>query len=162
MNKALIIATSVLVLGVIVKNSKSNLVDLTKPRGVRANNPLNIEQNRSNNWLGKVTPSVDKRFETFSAPKYGFRAGARTLRTYQNKHGLNSIRELIHRFAPSNENKSDNYAEFVAGQVGVLPDAQVNLSDNALLASIVYAMSVMEVGRGWYTLDDARQGVALA
>lgn len=145
-----------------MKNSKSNLMDLTKPRGVRANNPLNIEQNKNNDWLGKITPSVDKRFETFSAPRYGFRAGAKTLRTYQNKYGLSTIRQLIHRFAPKNENASDNYAEFVAGQVGISPDAQVDLSNDVLLAEIVFAMSVMEVGRGWFTLDEAKAGVALA
>ncbi|MFB9215533.1 structural protein [Vibrio sinaloensis] len=135
---------------------------ISKPRGVRANNPLNIESNVNNNWLGKVTPSVDKRFETFQAPEYGFRAGAKLLRdTYQGRYGLESIRELIHKFAPSHENNSDHYAEFVAKRVGVSPDAPIDLRSDNTLARLIHSMSIMEVGRH-YTLEQAQQGVQMA
>nr|WP_237733180.1 structural protein [Vibrio fluvialis] len=135
---------------------------LSKPRGVRANNPLNIESNPANNWLGKVTPSVDSRFETFRAPEYGFRAGAILLRnTYQGRYGLETVREIIHKFAPSHENDSDHYAGFVAGQLGTSPDAPINLQSDAMLARMLHAMSVMEVGRH-YSLEQALEGVRMA
>ncbi|WP_159657164.1 structural protein [Vibrio atypicus] len=135
---------------------------ISKPRGVRANNPLNIESNVNNNWLGKVTPSVDKRFETFQAPEYGFRAGAKLLRdTYQGRYGLESIRELIHKFAPSHENASDHYAEFVAKRVGISPDAPIDLRSDNTLARLIHSMSIMEVGRH-YSLEQAQKGVAMA
>ncbi|MDA0130636.1 structural protein [Vibrio sp. MarTm2] len=141
----------------------TNVVNtIRKPRGVRANNPLNIESNVNNNWLGKVTPSVDSRFETFQAPEYGFRAGAKLLRdTYQGRYGLESIRELIHKFAPSHENNSDHYAEFVAKRVGVSPDAPIDLRSDNTLARLIHSMSIMEVGRH-YTLEQAQQGVQMA
>ncbi|WP_159739257.1 structural protein [Vibrio atypicus] len=146
-----------------IKQGVDSVVNsVIKPRGVRANNPLNIESNANNNWVGKVSPSVDKRFETFQAPEYGFRAGAILLRnTYQGRYGLESIRELIHKFAPSHENDSDNYANFVAKQLNVSPDAPINLQSDGTLARMIHAMSIMEVGRH-YTLEQAQQGVQMA
>ncbi|WP_238132274.1 structural protein [Vibrio cincinnatiensis] len=143
-----------------MKNSKK--IGLTAPRGVRANNPLNIEISSANNWRGKVTPSIDKRFETFSDSKYGFRAGAVTLRNYQSLYGLYTLNEILNRFAPPNENKTDNYAKFVGDQVGVGVNESIDLQDGETLARVLHAMSIMEVGRGYYTLDDARKGVAIA
>ncbi len=144
--------------GLIMKKT----VDLATPRGVLANNPLNVESNANNNWVGKVTPSIDRRFETFKAPEYGFRAGAILLRdTYQGKYGLETVSELIHKFAPSHENDSDNYAGFVAGQLGISANAPVNLQSDAVLAKMIYAMSIMEVGR-YYSLEQAQEGVRMA
>lgn len=135
---------------------------LLTPRGVRANNPLNIEINDKNNWRGKVSPSIDVRFETFQAPEYGFRAGAILLRdTYQGRYGLETISELINRFAPSHENDSDNYAQFVAKQLGVSPNQPIDLRSDATLARLIHAMSIMEVGH-YYSLEQVLQGVQMS
>ncbi|MFA0084432.1 structural protein [Vibrio sp. 10N.261.51.F12] len=128
-------------------------------RGIRNNNPLNIRISNSA-WTGKVTPSQDKAFETFSDSKYGFRAAAKLIRNYQSLYGLNTINEIIARWAPSHENDTRNYSQFVAGQLNLSPNAALNLSDSNLLARLVHAMSIMEVGR-YYSLSDAQQGVAL-
>lgn len=149
-----------------ITETANEVIDTVKemftPRGVKANNLLNIESNSHNNWLGKVTPSVDRRFETFQAPEYGFRAGAILLRdTYQGRYGLESVSELIHKFAPSHENDSDGYAQFVAGQLGVGIHDPVNLRSDAILAKMLHAMSIMEVGRQ-YSLETAQRGVQMA
>ncbi|MCL9777051.1 structural protein [Vibrio methylphosphonaticus] len=128
-------------------------------RGIRNNNPLNIRISNSA-WTGKVTPSQDKAFETFSDSKYGFRAAAKLIRNYQSLYGLNTIDEIIARWAPSHENDTRNYSQFVAGQLNLSPSTALNLSDSNLLARLVHAMSIMEVGR-YYSLSDAQQGVAL-
>lgn len=130
-----------------------------KPRGVRNNNPLNIR--KGNDWQGESLISKDAEFETFKHAKYGFRAGAKLLRNYQTRYGLNTLTDLIHRFAPPNENHTDNYVQFVAQQVGVGATQVINLSDDALLSRVLHAMSVMEVGR-YYSIEDAAEGVALA
>ncbi|MCG9628568.1 structural protein [Vibrio mediterranei] len=130
-------------------------------RGVRINNPLNIRIS-GNAWTGKVTPSRDKAFETFSDPKYGFRAAAKLIRNYQNLYGLNTLSGIIHRWAPqSDNNDTENYIQFVADNVGVNPNTTLNLYDDAFMARLIHAMSIMEVGR-YYSLNDAAQGVALA
>ncbi|WP_231572026.1 structural protein [Vibrio rotiferianus] len=130
-----------------------------QPRGVRNNNPLNIRI--GNNWQGEALVSKDTEFETFSHPKYGFRAGAKLLRNYQSRYGLNTVRAIIGRFAPPKENETDNYINFVSDQIGVKPDQLISLADDNFLARMMHAMSVMEVGRH-YTVDDAAEGVALA
>ncbi|MDF5507475.1 structural protein, partial [Vibrio parahaemolyticus] len=98
-------------------------------RGIRIHNPLNIRI-AGNAWKGKVTPSRDKAFETFKAPEWGFRAGAILLRNYQLRHELHTLTEIIHRFAPPNENHTANYARFVAGRVGVGMDERIDLVNN--------------------------------
>lgn len=142
------------------KNSKK--INVLAPRGVRANNPLNIEISAANNWRGKVTPSIDKRFETFEDSKYGFRAGAVLLRNYQTRNGLYTLSGIINRFAPPKENKTSNYAKFVGDRVGVGVNDSIDLQDSETLARVLHAMATMEVGHGYYSLDDARKGVAIA
>ncbi|UAB72394.1 structural protein [Vibrio sp. SCSIO 43132] len=128
-------------------------------RGVRNNNPLNIRI--GNNWQGEAAIPRDKAFETFKHHKYGFRAGAKLLRNYQRLYHLYSLEQIIHRFAPPNENDTKNYAGFVAKRLGVSVHDHIDLFDDETLAKVMHAMSIMEVGR-YYSLDDARQGVALA
>lgn len=130
-------------------------------RGIRNNNPLNIRIS-NNAWTGKVTPSKDKAFETFSDSKYGFRAATKLIRNYQNLYGLNTLSGIIRRWAPeSDNNDTDNYVQFVSGQVGVNKNAPLNLYDDALMTRLVHAMSIMEVGR-YYSMSDAAKGVQLA
>ena len=68
----------------------------------------------------------------------------RTLETYQNKHGLTTVNDMINRWAPPNENNI-NYANFVAGQMGISP-TKIDLSENPLAQKMVQAMIKMEGG----------------
>ncbi|EGQ8922587.1 structural protein, partial [Vibrio parahaemolyticus] len=100
-------------------------------------------------------------FETFKAPEWGFRAGAILLRNYQQRHELHTLTEIIHRFAPPNENHTANYARFVAGRVGVGMDERIDLVNNKpLLVEVLHAMSIMEVGRH-YSKHTVLKGVNL-
>jgi hypothetical protein len=130
------------------------------PRAVRNNNPLNIRIS-SSAWQGKINPSTDMEFEQFSNVQYGFRAAAKTIKTYNSKYGLNTLRGIISRWAPSNENNTNSYMAFVSKQLGISPDLIIDVTNREMLAQLVYAMSIMEAGRGWFSLDEARQGVAL-
>ncbi|GLX80891.1 virion protein [Thalassotalea eurytherma] len=84
-------------------------------RGIRNNNPLNIR--KGENWLGLV--GDDGAFAQFETPEHGIRAGARILRTYRNKYGLNSVHAIINRFAPPSENNTTSYIDHAAAFVGV-------------------------------------------
>ncbi|WP_429761600.1 structural protein [Vibrio wakamikoensis] len=138
-----------------------NIVKSQLNRGIRINNPLNIRIS-NNAWTGKVTPSKDKAFETFSHSKYGFRAATKLIRNYQNLYGLNTLQGIISRFAPkSDNNDTDNYVQFVAGRLNVGASTPLNLFDDEFMTRLVHSMSIMEVGR-YYSLEDAAQGVALA
>ena len=77
-----------------------------KPRGIRNNNPGNIRNSEANEWLGEVASKEkqDEDFEEFQDMAHGVRAMMRLLVNYQRNYNLNTIRELIGRWAPRNEN----------------------------------------------------------
>ena len=76
-----------------------------KHRGMRNNNPGNVEDTQ--NWRNKVPSflNTDGRFAQFYEMKYGVRAAAILIRNYMNgRNGsgqkLNSIRKILNRWAP--------------------------------------------------------------
>lgn len=134
----------------------------TDVRGIRNNNPGNIEQGNAE-WDGLSSDqSGDDRFATFDTPEHGIRAMARTLDTYQSTHGLNTIEDIIGRWAPAVENDTAGYAAFVAGEAGVDVDAEVDLTDESTLTAIVTAMIQMENGEQPYEEETIRRGVRMA
>lgn len=132
------------------------------PRGVRNNNPLNIRESEGDTtqWQGERLLNSDSAFEEFTNPVYGFRAGARILRSY-NRQGINTLSGIIARFAPSHENDTDHYVKTISKWTGIPATLPINTSDNVTLASVLHAMSRMEVGN-YYTLKTARAGVDIA
>lgn len=79
-------------------------------RGIRNNNPFNIKKS-SYKWIGKVE-SNDPVFEQFKDLKYGCRAGLKLLLNYVRK-GFDTPSKIIHRFAPTSENNTKNYIDFI-------------------------------------------------
>ncbi|MBK43685.1 MAG: hypothetical protein CMC83_07495 [Flavobacteriaceae bacterium] len=75
-------------------------------RSKRNNNPGNIRAN-STDWNGSV--GSDGSFVIFDSPEKGVRAMAKTLETYQNKHGLTTPAQIINRYAPASENNTNAY-----------------------------------------------------
>lgn len=134
------------------------------PRGVRNNNPGNIDRSRVP-WLGEDRSSAalasEARFCVFRSPEFGFRAMARTLRTYQYKHGLNTVRQLINRWAPPNENNTDAYVHAVAQAVGVQPDQVLGLGAHAMVP-LLRAIAHHEQGGDYWKDEIIADGVRLA
>jgi len=109
--------------------------------GQRINNPLNIRQ-YDQGFLGET--GEDSGFVSFEDPMYGVRAADRVLTTYGTKRGINTIRGLINRFAPPSENETRNYVNYISDQLGIDPDAEVDLSDPEMRARILSPMAMME------------------
>lgn len=132
------------------------------PRGVRNNNPLNIRESKDDRtqWEGEHALDLDKSFEEFSHPVYGFRAGARVLRSY-SRQGYKTLSEMIHRFAPPNENNTELYVQQVSRWTGIKANQTVDVYNNEQLAKLLHAMSRKEVG-SYYGINMAREGVAMA
>lgn len=124
------------------------------PRGIRNFNPGNIERT-SDRWLGMADDQLDSRFITFKSPEYGIRAMLRLLINYQERHGLNTLREIINRWAPpidvnergeKNAQPTSAYVRHVALQSGFKPDAQINMLDRDTALAVVKAMIIHENG----------------
>lgn len=115
------------------------------PRGIRNNNPLNIRI--GNTWLGEVPNPTDSDFEQFVSVIYGLRAGFIILRRYIRRYGRNTIRKIIHAWAPSTENNCDAYIKIVSHRTGLDADAILSFEDQDTMCSLVSAMCVAECGQ---------------
>lgn len=132
------------------------------PLGVRLNNPLNIKRSGAS-WAGKSAVQNHAVFETFDSAYYGIRAGARILINYGRIHKLDTLAEIIHRWAPpDDDNDTGGYVDFVAGKMDIKPDTALNLEDEDVLTALVKAMMQMEIGSVPYSDGVIRSAVAAA
>lgn len=136
----------------------------TLPRGVRNNNPGNIEL--GDPWQGLAPKQTDGRFAQFETPAYGIRALARTLITYQDKYGVRTVTAAISRWAPPVENDTGAYVRQVQKAVG---GDFVDMHDYASLRPMVEAIIRHENGPGplknvntWYDAATIDEGLRLA
>lgn len=145
------------------------------PRGIRNHNPGNIERTATR-WQGMaLDQSGDPRFIVFSQPVWGLRAIARTLITYQDQRRaqdgsrIDSVREIVERWAPAHENDTGAYAKQLAKALGIGPnDETVDVYDFGILRALVKAIVRHENGPGplpgghWYADGLIAEGLALA
>lgn len=146
--------------GVVSLNPTATSPGGTLPRGIRNNNPGNITKG-STPWEGEVMGN-DPRYASFNTPEGGIRAMGKTLLTYQDKHGLNTVEGIIARWAPATENDTAAYSATVAKALGVKVDAQIDLHDAATLNKITRAMIQVENGPGASRITDQQLALGLA
>jgi len=152
-NKLILLTTVVMTAGVYYMRTRT-------PPNVRNKNPLNVTAPRRKYWKGQI--DLAGRFAVFDTVENGFRAAYRNMLTYKKVHGLDTISGIINRWAPpSDNNPTDNYVSYVASQINVMPDDVLRAES---YAPLLLAMSVFEgaKGRNAYTLDQVKQGIALA
>lgn len=129
------------------------------PRGIRNNNPGNIQKGVG--FAGEVEGN-DSRFATFRTPEDGIRATARNLLTYQRQHGLDTVREIVSRWAPPSENDTGAYAQQVARALGVEAGERLDLTDPGTLERLTAAIIRHENGMQPYTAEQLAEGVSAA
>ena len=135
-----------LALGVAFMSKSSSKIT----RGFKNNNPFNIKKT-SEAWKGLAPVQSDDVFFVFDSMSWGVRAGYRILKTYKDKYGINTIEGIIKRFAPSSENPTKQYIEFVSKRVGVGPLKQ--LTDDEVL-KVGEAIIAFENGHSPFTLTE--------
>lgn len=115
-------------------------------RGERNNNPGNIDRNQIK-WQGMCADqSGDPRFVVFNTAEDGIRALAKVLLSYYLKHGLNTVRGIIDRWAPPVENDTGSYVNHVAKLLTVAPDTVIDPSRPEVLEVLVTAIIKHENG----------------
>ena len=115
------------------------------PRGFRNHNWLNIRLSDNNTWQGE-TVGNDNAFETFSSPEYGVRAAAKLVTNYYNS-GLNTISKIINKWAPTNENDTQNYINIVASRMNIDPNKKIDVKDPNVMENLLSAMTFVENGK---------------
>lgn len=144
----------------------------TPTRGVRNNNPGNIDYNVRNQWQGQLAPdaTLEKRFARFDTPENGIRALTKLLLAYRGKEGtpgaggpgIDTIYETINRWAPLVENNTGAYVNAVAKAAGVGPMQRIDIRDPAILTAVVTAIIAHENGINPYSLATIEEGVRRA
>lgn len=129
---------------------------MSKPaRGERNNNPGNIDYNPANKWQGQLPhdPKIESRFCRFQSPEYGIRAIYKLLQTYQTKYGLNSVKAIINKYAPPNENNTDGYINRAAADIGIGINDHLNTKDKKTGIALAAAIVGVELGYQPYSPD---------
>jgi hypothetical protein len=132
--------------------------DMSQPRGLRNNNPLNIE-------AGQFTQSMpgfkgsDGRFAVFESPEQGIAAADALLMRY-GMQGRNTPAKIIEKWAPAGDgNNVSAYAGSVAKALGIGPNDPIPMEDPAARRALIDAMSAVENGkRGGQPQPLVRQG----
>lgn len=143
---------------------------MSTPRGIRNNNPGNIRW--GDDWKGLVPQPQrsDKSFCQFLDIKWGIRALVKVLLNYRKRpgmpgvgdSGIDTVREIISRWAPPNENDTEVYVQTVASACGVKPNAAIDLTDKTLMLKMVKAIIKHENGVQPYTDAILLSGITLA
>lgn len=113
-------------------------------RGERNNNPGNIRH--GSKWQGLSVEQTDKDFCQFISPEYGIRAIYKLLQTYQKKYGLNTIKTIINRYAPPNENNTIDYINRASKEIGIGIDTPINTQLKNVTIPLVIAIVNIELG----------------
>lgn len=141
-----------------VKNEQGK-VNNVLPRGLRNNNPLNIRWTPGTRpWQGQK--SNDGQFVIFETMEDGYRAAFRVLDSYNKKHNIYSVREIIYRWAPPQDhNNTRAYIERVCKEACLRETDQIVVDswieenrDDAMW--LVWAMAKVENGDKLITYDD--------
>lgn len=137
-----------------------------QPRGIRNNNPGNVKRTTIQ-WAGMAKDqSKDSVFIIFKAPEFGIRCIVRILKTYQKifskENRLFSLRNIITRYAPNNENDTKSYMNFVAERLGISIDTPIDIKDKTTLLILLKAIIQRENGQQPYSDECLLKGTELA
>lgn len=157
------------------------------PRGIRNHNPGNIRFNKKNRWQGADTPPCDfveqpathpttgesytKKVPgmcRFVTPPYGIRALAKNLITFQDKRlaedgsAIDTVQEIVERWAPRLENDTEAYAQSVRKQMGFVVGQHVDCHDWETMNKLVRAIITHENGCQPYSDAQITKGLVMA
>ena len=112
--------------------------------GYKGCNPLNVRAS-SDKWKGSIGNS-DNGYVIFSTPMDGIRAAATVIKNYGTKYGINTVRDIVSRYAPASENPTDDYIANVCKGTGYQPDEKLDTKNPEVLKKLVTAMMKQEIG----------------
>ena len=117
-------------------------------RGIRNNNPGNIRNSERNDWKGEVSKAdkKDQVFEEFETMSDGVRAMMRLLQKYQRSYNLHTVKEIVERWAPRNENDTAAYVRTACKEMQMPECCGLDLTDKGTMCALVDAMCYVENG----------------
>lgn len=139
---------------------------VTGPNGLNIGGTHAANRNFRNNNFGNLnfvgqegavledTPGKGQaRFARFATPEDGFRALANQVSSYANGTSkaagyqkLNTVQDIISKWAPPNENDTGKYIQTISASLGVKPTDKINTSDPQVMTKLIRAISTYEGG----------------
>ena len=144
---------------------------MIEPRGIRNNNPGNIDYDPKVKWQNLAEPPTDGRFCRFQTPPDGIRALCRVLITYQDKRlaadgsKIDTAREIVERWAPPVENDTSSYVQAVRksmGMTGEETEGEIDVHRYDHMKPLVKAIIRHENGQQPYTDAQIDKGLLMA
>lgn len=127
-------------------------------RAERNNNPGNLEYRGQ---AGATPEAGSGRFAKFESPSEGVTALARQLQLY-GQRGLDTISEIINKYAPAGENNTKAYIDNLTRRLGVAPDEELDLGNPQLLSDLIKGISRYESGSDFLRDEDVMTGISRA
>ena len=132
-------------------------------RGLRNNNPLNIRHS-ADHWQGAAEEQTDKAFVQFKTLAYGYRAAWKVLesyfKTFHNERKPYTVRNIIARWAPAQENDTEAYIRSVVNLAGLggnenmpRPLRYYNYNELEKMVRLIAAMTCVENGISYKKVD---------
>lgn len=126
-----------------------------EPRGIRNNNPGNL------NYIGQNGATLEEhatpRFARFNSAFEGFAALGKQIKAYYNGTSkaagyqkLQSVEDIISRFAPASENNTQAYINKLSNMLGVGRGDSLNIQDPQVLATLMNGITQIENGKNPY------------
>ncbi|WP_192974204.1 lytic transglycosylase [Serratia marcescens] len=126
-----------------------------EPRGIRNNNPGNL------NYVGQNGATLEEhstpRFARFNSAFEGFAALGKQIKAYYNGTSkaagyqkLQSVEDIISRFAPASENNTQAYINKLSKMLGVGRGDLLNIQDPQVLATLMNGITQIENGKNPY------------
>jgi len=112
--------------------------------GTQLKNPVNVRHEDNNNWQG--LSGHKKGFCKFNCFKNGYRAAYILVKNYINIYHQNTIRKIVTKYAPVNENDTEEYIANVERWSGINAGRRIKPTDSIRLAKIIAAMTRQETG----------------
>lgn len=133
---------------VAVKPVPATSTDANAPRGIRNNNPLNLQYVPGQPGLDPNNPT-DGRFGRYLTAQQGVASAVTQLQRYSDQ-GITTVAGIISKWSPASENGAANtnaYINQVSSALGVKPTDPINVHDPAVVTKLVSAMGQHENGQ---------------
>ncbi|WP_272677207.1 hypothetical protein [Providencia sp. PROV160] len=124
-------------------------------RGLRNKNPGNLRD--ANNKIGLQGRGNDM-MAVFASERDGLAAMSRQLMLDAEK-GKNSIDDYIRKYAPTNENKTQEYIDMVSKQTGYGAFESLDMHNPEVLSKLMNAMIKVENGAQPFSYDQVMEGI---
>lgn len=143
--------------------------DPSASRGARNNNPgnLNYIADHKRAWNGQVglgdewLPEGSRRFGRYENATLGIRALAGQLVVNQARHGCDTVRKQVLRWAPAADNNDvDAYTKALAATMNVHPDARLDFRAYRHARPAVEGIIIHECGGNPYAAAEIDAGLA--